>query len=223
MKAIYYVLNFFSFTFLFLSCSEERIERFAGNNYLYFENQIVNYSFVYNPQLVSLEIPFPVKLIGNSAKYDRKMNVVLDTASENLSGTDYEILSPVFRKGMLKDTIYVRIHKSEKLKYEELSLIIRIEESEDFLPGPPEAIRALLNFSDQSIRPEWWDSGIEEDYLGVYSEKKLRLLITITGISDWSELGISEKRSYAIMMANYIRENYVTEDDGSPMIVTVKY
>lgn len=208
---------------LLYSCTKDEIDTFQGSECVYFENQWVNYSFAYTPGYDTMDIGFPVKLIGNRVDYDRKVNFEMDTCSGNLEDSDYELLPGVFGRGKFKDTIYVRCYNSPKLLTEEVSITIRIALSEDFLPGPPEMITAELNFSNKVIQPAWWDRGVEKDYLGNYSDKKFRTLISTTGVGDWTGLGASEKRSYAIMLANYIRENNVREADGSPMLVTVKY
>lgn len=100
---------------------------------------------------------------------------------------------------------------------------IRLTASDDFLPGPTDVISAQLNFSNKLIQPVWWNTAVINDYLGAYSDKKYRTLIIATGIGDWTGMSASEKRSYAIMLANYIRANSVTEETGLPMVVTVKF
>ncbi|MFV0593950.1 MAG: DUF4843 domain-containing protein [Draconibacterium sp.] len=223
MKLGYKILNLVVATLLLYSCSTDEIKPYQGVEYVYFGNQLVNYSFAYNPGYESIDIGYPVKLIGDSADYDRVVKFEIETRSDNLDNSDFELLPGIFRKGRFEDTIYVRCFNSEKLLTEEVSLTIRIASSEDFQPGPTEQITADLNFSNKLIQPEWWDNAVTRDYLGDYSDKKYRTLILATEVGDWTGLGASEKRSYAIMLANYIRENDVKEDDGTPMTVTVKY
>ncbi len=223
MKLGYQIINLIVAALLLASCSVDEIDTYDGVEYVYFGNQIVNYSFAYNPGEESMDIGFPVKLIGNSVDYDRKVNFFVEAGTENLEIADFELVPGVFRKGMFEDTIYVRLHNSEKLLTEEVSMLIRLSASEDFEPGPTYVVQALLNFSNKLIQPEWWNTAVTRDYLGDYSDKKYRTLIVATEVGDWTGLGASEKRSYAIMLANYIRENAVTEEDGTPMKVNVKY
>lgn len=223
MKVLNKILYTIIAVALLSSCAKDDINVFDGDEYVYFNNQLVNYSFAYDPGNETTDIGFPLKLIGNSADYDRLVNFEVADRSENLEDSDFELLDGVFRKDLFEDTIYVRCYNSEKLLSEEVSLTIRIISGEDFQPGPTDLITAELNFSNKLIQPEWWNDAVTKDYLGTYSEKKFRTLIVATGTSDWTGLGESEKRSYAIMLANYIRENNVTEENGSAMVVTVKY
>lgn len=208
-------------SFFFASCSEDNIGTYGVKEYVYFSDTTMNYSFAFDPNLNAKEIPVELKLIGNQKEYDRELSIAIDSMSSNLTGNDYEILSATFRANMFQDTIRIRVNKlSGKDNVGFVRLVIK--ENQYFQPGPTKSMRFSLTFSDELLYPDWWDKNIERNYLGTYSEKKYREFIKATGIHDMSDLGSSERRAYTLVFKKYIENNDIREDDGSPMLLTIK-
>lgn len=217
----YFSIVIILLSFFFASCSEDSIDTYGVKEYVYFPDTIMNYSFAFDPDLNAKEILVELKLIGNQKEYDRELSIAIDSMSSNLLEDDYEILSSMFRANMFQDTIRIRVNKlSGKDKVGFIRFVIK--ENQYFKPGPTKNMRFSLTFSDELLFPDWWDTNIERNYLGTYSEKKYREFIKATGIHDMSGLGSSERRAYTLVFKKYIKDNDIREADGSPMTVTIK-
>ena len=78
-----------------------------------------------------------------------------------------------------------------------------------------------LLFSDMIARPSWWNSIVETNFLGQYSDTKYRLFIEATGIADMTGLSESEQRAYSIIFRDFLargRENGEVYEDENGMI-----
>lgn len=210
------------FASVLFACSEDEVDTYGGVEYVYFNETEKNYSFAFDPTLSEKDIAVEIKLIGNATDFDRGVSLVVDSMGANVTDEDFEVLDAKLRAGNFRDTLYVRVRKSEKFLSEIGFVRFRIERNEYFTPGPTETKYFSLSFSDILLQPEWWDNAITRDYLGNYSEKKYRYFIIATGVSDMSEMDSSEKRAYTLLFKKYIEEHNLTEDDGSPMTVTIK-
>lgn len=96
MKLQYKLLSVLLGISLLYSCSTDEIDPYMGTEYVYFSNQLVNYTFAYNPGSETIDIGFSLKLIGNSTAYDRVVNFEVEDRSANLSDSDFELVPGVF-------------------------------------------------------------------------------------------------------------------------------
>lgn len=221
MKHIIYII--IALSFLAAACSEDSVNTYGETEYIYFENLELNYSFAFDPGVNLKDIPVVVKLIGNSTPYERPIELAIDSTSANVGNTDFELLPAKLQAGRYSDTVYIRVHKSDKFSDNIGFVRFVIKGNEYFTPGPTKNTRFSLAFSDILLQPAWWDKAIERDYLGTYSEKKYRhFIIANDGVHNLGEMGNSEKRAYTLIFKRYIEENNLTEEDGSPMILTIK-
>lgn len=217
----YFISSIIALSLFFASCSEDSVKTYEVVEYVYFSDTTMNYSFAFDPDVTTKEIPVVIKLIGNQAEYERELTIVIDSTSSNVTAADYEIVSPKLRANMFSDTVHIRINKPQNP--DEIGFIrFVIKGSQHFQPGPTINTRFSLTFSDILLQPDWWDTAMKKDYLGEYSEKKYRYFIIATGISDMTDMGSSEKRAYTLVFKKYISDHKLTEEDGSPMLLTIK-
>ena len=102
--------------------------------------------------------------------------------------------------------------------------MIRLETTSDLAIGKLENSVAILQFSNPVDRPEWWDSNVEQYYLGTYSQKKFVLFLQVTE-ADLTGASDSEKRAYALEFKQYLidhrGEPETIDENGQPMTVPV--
>ena len=214
-------------TFL-IACEKDEIDLYSGENYIYFEREsenILEYSFSFHPGVDVDTIPLVVKLIGNIADYDRKIELQIVDTGTTATDSDYSLPAEiVFRAGSNKDSIPLVLYNSEKLKETKLKLSFAINDAEELLCGPMDNKYAEIIFSDMISRPEWWDEVVVNSFLGTYSDTKYRLFIEATGIADMTNLSESEMRAYSMILRDFLKKGReegkeFIDENGEPINV----
>lgn len=210
------------------SCKIDEIDTYSGQDYIYFAHdgqEILEYSFSFNPGKEVDTIPLVVKLVGTIATQDREIGIYVDTDSTNAVQSDFLLPSNfVLRAGQHTDTINLVIYKSEKLLEQKYNINLKIADSPDLLCGPQTNIFLNVLFSDMLSRPGWWDTGVVNNFLGEYSDAKYRLFIEATGVADLTGMSESEKRAYALIFRDFLRRGRdlgkeFVDEDGNPITV----
>lgn len=215
-----------------LGCTEQKIGTYTGERYVSFKadmktDSIVT-SFFFYPFDETIRIPVPVVLGGMPLGEDLPFKVVVDSELTTALTKNYEVESPVFRKGLVEDTVWVKLFKTSELNVKAYDLVLKIEGNENFITGPQNMLKNKIVFSAIAARPEWWDSSVQKSYLGVYSDKKFGEFIKATNGegADFGDAVPDQKRRLAIMFLNYLRKakdsgNTIYEEDGTEMTITV--
>ena len=94
------------------------------------------------------------------------------------------------------------------------------------MPGQYEYTQNIIRFSDIIAPPEWWSQEIVDSYLGVYTEKKFRLFMKVTGVGDLSDLSSDDIWYLSRSFKYYLLEmeeagTPVVDEDGNNMSVPV--
>lgn len=205
----------------FSSCEKSKIETFGEKEYAFWGQLEVTESFGYYPGKTTLEVEIPMKIVGRPAPMDRTIAVVIAKISEGGSATDFKIKSLTVPKDSVNGVMTVEIYDSPKLENMELIVEFEIAKNEYFDKGPTIYNKMKFIFSRMVVHPAWWNETVTKTYFGVYSTKKYQTLILATGISDYTDMTADEKRLYAYILRDYIRDNNTKEADGSPMTVTI--
>ena len=214
---------------LFTGCKKEDIPIYTTHNYIQFgeEKDSVTISFPWYPGEDYL-YPMEVVITGQSESTDKIYRLEVDKeASTALEGTHFEMQSSyTFRSGFYSDTCLIRLIKTEDLKKDEKRLVIRISEESELLPGQYNKTLRIIRINDKMTQPSWWNSMFSMFYMGNYSEKKMRLFIRETGVTDLSDASDDEKRFYAVKFKYWLDEQAkagypVEEDNGDLMTVNV--
>ena len=194
------------------SCSTDEIEVYQTDRYVYFTGMAsdsIKESFFFYPGAETIHVDLLVRYAGLALEKDMAYRLVVDEELTTAQAdVDYDVdLEPTMRRGQKVDTVRVILKKTAALDSKDLQLALRIVGNENFLEGPQDSLLSpRIIFTSQSARPTWWDDEIVEFFLGTYSEVKYQLFITVTGISDMSELSIAEKRIYSLRLKNYLIE-----------------
>jgi hypothetical protein len=218
---------------LLWSCSKDAVDEFADASFILLANsgtdtsgiKPVEYSFAFHPGVDKDTVPVLVKLIGRLSDQDREVAVTVDEAATTALPTDFELPSPVLlRAGRHVDTIALVLYKSDRLLTEKFKIRLVINANEHFQPGPVGNRQIDITFSDMLAKPAWWNSVVETNFLGPYSDTKYRLFIEATGIADMTDLSETEQRAYAIIFRDFLargRENgKVYEDENGQINVS---
>lgn len=221
MKPIIWI--YILFLAVIYSCSTDEIDRYEGEaRYLFFSEGIIadsiSTSFFFYPTEDIIEIPLELCFAGGKITKDLRFKLEADprytTAKQGIDFTlenDY-----IWKANREKDTIYVKLHKTENLSSQMLRLVLNIAENENFRPGPAgQAKSRMIVFTSQAIRPAWWNQQIIDYYLGEYSDDKYALFIEKAGISDMSEMNATQKRYYSLKLKYYLIE---MKDKNTPVM-----
>ncbi len=179
---------------LWSACDERTPDLYGAPDGIYFDNRAsgnvlvdtTTLTFVYEPdETTSLDVPVVIQTIGRQADVDRPVN--LKVWSDNaVEGVDYELPTPAVvpaRASML--SYVVRLKRTEAIKTELKSIHLELSANEYFttflkedstgsVERPfTEMLRFRIDFSDfYSTPPAGW----RPEYVGEFSERKLRLM-----------------------------------------------
>lgn len=118
------------------------------------------------------------------------------------------------------DSVELRLIRKTELLQQTKVLKIRLVSNENFITTLDDCLVAEVRVDDIFGKPAWWDSIIDNSYLGTYSEKKYRDFIDLTGIIEFGELTTEEKRHYALLFKRDLETN-PREDENGPMSVPI--
>lgn len=213
------------------SCETEEIKTFQGDRFLQFTNSVEKdstvLSFMFHPGKTSVKIPLEVTLIGKPVTKDLNYKLEVFDALTTAPSKNFSIPNNlVFEAGKVVDTVEIELIKSPELKTEEVLLIVKISDNENFTSGANEYKYAKLWISDKLTKPQWWDNQIEWYWLGEYSEKKFKTFMDVTGVGDLTDMDASERRKYCIQFKYYLiemkeKETPVLEENGAEMEVPI--
>lgn len=222
-------INIFIALFCLSSCEKEKVEPYKADRYLSFlktQNDSLFYSFKLNPSKITDRIPVEIELIGRLLDEDEEIKIEIDSEYSNTSDKLFALPEKIiFHKQKSIDTIYIDVFKPKELT-DTTKVVFRLVENTFFKPGLKENRIFKLIVNDKLSKPEWWNSIIEDEFLGKYSDKKFSLFIQVTEVSDLSDKNESEKRALALKFKYYLQKqkeagNIILEENEKPMVVPV--
>lgn len=179
---------------LFEACDERTPDLYSAPDGVYFNNRTstntlqdnIIVTFVYETDDVeTIDVPITVQSIGRQTSFDRP--VAIRVYSENAKeGIDYELVTPAVMPAYTSKFDYVvRLKRTEILKLETKTVYLELSSNEwfstfleqyatgDGLNPFVEMLTYRIDFSDfYSTAPAGWRA----EYVGEFSERKLRLL-----------------------------------------------
>ena len=212
-----------------IGCDQREIPLYdTAEYYIEFENETVDstiFTFIYYPNDEYYDMPIGVKVAGVAPDRDLTYTLHVDEEFSTATSAHYSIPETMtFQAGRYHDTCYVRLNKTADLEENEVRLVLRLDATEDMGVGKLENAIAIIRFSNMVARPDWWDSDVEQYYLGTYSQKKFILFLEVVD-TDLSEATDSEIRNAALRFKQYLidheGEPETIDEDGQPMTVPV--
>lgn len=236
MNKIVYTL--FIILMTFSSCQkEEAIDYELSRHMLYIpttdDMNVSTFSFRQLLDENSYEIEFVVKLAGQVLTEDKTFEVEVVSEKTTAQPDDYTLQKEqFFHAGVFEDVVRVILHKTAHLDTDDANLTIRLVSNENFsiaeYIGDPlsnklasESICAQITFNNKIFKPGWWDKRITNLFLGAYSDAKYSRFMESSNVTDLSGYSFTETREMALQFKIDIATYGWTEDDGSPMTVTV--
>lgn len=251
MKNNIKIIGFLLITMIgFISCEEDQIDTYTGSNNIYFtwaekgayftsgfaRKDSVGYSYaLIKADVTEMLVKVPIAIQGKVATEDRTINVVIDERSTASEGIHYVLPENIALKaGNVYDSIPVIFYRTDEMKDQNFSLILKLEPNENFSTDfqnqiDGENILSLteleLTINDIVQEPAAWYAY----YLGDFSAKKIFLMSDLLGFDpgDFEVRGIistAEMLYFGSFMQRYLNEqrlagNTVYEEDGNEMVM----
>jgi hypothetical protein len=181
-------------TFCLASCQREEIMDYALDGKIYFYERTVlggssdikveskNYSFaVQSDDLTKETLHIKTRLMGNIADRDRMFKaVIVPEGTTAVEGTHFKLLDGVLSAGQYESYLPVEVYRTEDTKNSEVTLVLRLIDTDDLTTGNSDDITFTLNWGDKLLQPANWPY-----HWGTYSDNKYKFAIRELGVTDW--------------------------------------
>lgn len=209
-------------------CREQETPTFTAKSMLYIQQEDfadgesidlahLTKSFASYAGASEMEVSFKVNLIGHVTGYDRPFEVAVVEEETTAEENEYEIETPVLKAGEITTDLKIKLFKTQRMDEEKVTLTILLLAGKHFNLGYEDQLTAQVIYDNTPLKPEWWTEFIALCYLGEYTPAKYNAFYNYCGLTDISDLEPSELRELVLGFKEYIEENGITEEDGSPM------
>ena len=209
-------------------CREQETPTFTAKSMLYIQQEDfadgesidlahLTKSFASYAGASEMEVSFKVNLIGHVTGYDRPFEVAVVEEETTAEENEYEIVTPVLKAGEITTDLKIKLFKTPRMDEEKVTLTILLLAGKHFNLGYEDQLTAQVTYDNTPLKPEWWTEFIALCYLGEYTPAKYNAFYNYCGLTDISDLEPSELRELVLGFKEYIEENGITEEDGSPM------
>ncbi|TCC92186.1 DUF4843 domain-containing protein [Pedobacter frigiditerrae] len=233
---------------LSISCKKP-LDTYSGENSIYFYDAGRLPVYTGEPIKDSTNISFSlaksqdstmnmiIAAIGPVSDKDRPYKLELNPNSTAIAGVHYTILNTSFqiKKNKTLDTVKIKFFRKAEMQTNTFLLSFDLKANENFVTTfnnkiantTTGRIHSFVTYrwfvNDIIKKPARWLDG----YLGVFTRKKLNLMITVLGVDPAyldTSVSIAETLAYGKFMQRYLNEqralgNNILEDDGSVMIM----
>lgn len=229
-KQIYVIMILLGY--LCVSCKKDQLMSFNQKPkvYIYKTNLLnletfltrdsVTYSFAVRPDDIKMDTVFiPIRIIGDAAERDRKVNYELMSVSE-ADKESYELLPALIKVNRFEGRIPVLVKKATSLKDKESRLWLKIIASGDFEPGIVSQLTYLIRINNFLSRPATWS----DFYFGKYSNTKYKFIIEHTGYIAFREeyesemVFIAQTCKNALLEYESLHNEPLMDEDGEEVI-----
>lgn len=209
-------------------CREQETPTFTAKSMLYIQQEDfadgesidlahLTKSFASYAGASEMEVSFKVNLIGHVTGYDRPFEVAVVEEETTAEENEYEIETPVLKAGEITTDLKIKLFKTPRMDEEKVTLTILLLAGKHFNLGYEDQLTAQVIYDNTPLKPEWWTEFIALCYLGEYTPAKYNAFYNYCGLTDISDLEPSELRELVLGFKEYIEDNGITEEDGSPM------
>lgn len=209
------------------SCSHDELDLYSGPTAMLYIQELSSFDIYGNPlgyrdhsnadfanvppEFNTWTVSFEVKMAGEVVDYDRPYTLKVEADSTTaIEGEDYDIEQNEFtiKAGKANDMVRVRLHRTDRIKLEQIRVSFLLEPNEHFTIDIPEfktsaswsaqtpmmdATRYYVTASEFYRCPDCWHSWGLNDYFGTYTPKKFAVLNALFGWTkdDWNAAGNS--------------------------------
>lgn len=199
-------------------------------------NDSLDYSFAFLPAEIGSDTIFlKCRITGQAVDRDRRINIVAEDGGDAKSGYHYELINPIIRAGQYADSIPLVLHRKPGLQDSVVTVVFRIEDSEDLLAGYNDVSTSLpvlrakytrlqfkLSITDQLTKPTNWDNSWFPVF-GEYSAVKIRFISNATGFTNWTGSVFPQDKNFVVQTAYYALYEYelangdLSDENGNPV------
>lgn len=222
-KSIYILLGIALVAILTTACSKEKIALYDGCKSGLFIQEVYSTDIYGNPlsyidsttfsfasqseNVKTYTLRFYVRTMGRAVDYPRPYKIVVMDESTAVLNEDFDLDQNDFTilPNECRDTVFVRCHRSAKLRKETLRIRLAIEPNEHFetpiteyknssswsTDGPMNsAISYLIKFNEIYSKPNYW-GWFGDGYFGSFTVNKYLELNKVMGwtVTDWRNAG----------------------------------
>lgn len=209
-----------------------RLPRFTGDAIK--DSTIVSFSLSKSQDSV---VNMIVAAIGPNADHDRPYVLEVNPKSTAVAGVHYTILNNSFqiRKNKSLDTVKIKFFRKADMQAANLLLSFDLKPNENFTTTYNNKVANTTTGQIHSyVAYKWYVNDIIKKparwldvYVGVFSRKKLSLMVTVLGADPAymdSAISIGELAAYGKFMQRYLNEqkalgNTILEEDGNIMVM----
>ena len=210
---------------LFLSCEEKDTPLFQDGHEIYFEKFFVDAMppgteaadstiasfFFYPDNTEDIEAPLVVKLSGTLLTSDLKFGLKVIPEGTEATSDEYTLddfytfsANTVGEDALeVKDTIFIKLHRGNRAEelVKGIPIVVELVPNDEVRLGQVERIRAKIILTTATAPPDWWDKEVEDNLLGVYTEKKFKCFLNnVDKKAEMSALLIKERPDRAIQL-----------------------
>ena len=210
-----HIIIFLCVLFFTAACSKEDIPTYDATNYVQFTSDYTDsleISFFFYPGQDQLEIPLEFKLLGQLLS--EEADFTIDIVKEATTATEqyYDLPeSPRFAKESVYDRKTLILHNPGEHTFR---LVLEVKSGSRLLAGQLAYTRKVIWYSNEVMRPQWWDKSVEDAFLGPYTKTKFETLVKVTKVGDWTNLSPDQRLAQARKLKYYLRE---METAGTPV------
>lgn len=122
----------------------------------------LSYSFAFDgSEVTDYTFKIPVSIAGVAANTDRTFKVEVVEEDSNIADSDWDksvIEAPIIHKGILFDTLVVKVNRTESIKDAIKSITFRLLPNENFALSDSIYSTAKISFTDILLAPDYWQT-----------------------------------------------------------------
>ncbi|WP_294143357.1 DUF4843 domain-containing protein [uncultured Sanguibacteroides sp.] len=228
----------------FTACEEQYIEPFGDRHEVYFKRffkdevapgtakaDSTNVTFFFaKPTDTYVMAELVVVLAGRPLAKDLHFGLKVVKEMTTANPDEYELAdSYTFHAGpiaedldMFQDTIRIRMNKSDRLGSMEngVRLVVELVPGEGLAVGQFERSRAVIHFTKDAVKPEWWDREVEYYSLGRYSTLKYKTFLeNIEGAYDLNAEMIRDRpdkvRKLVVAFKDWLADHQIWDEENN--------
>ena len=213
---------------LMQSCKKDEIMLYDSGDHVQFNKSYTDssmFSFLALPNEDEAQAPLVIELVGKPSDKDRQYKISVVKDQSTATPQHYSLPATfTLKANRTQDTAWITVKKQPDISVKPVRLVLMIESTDELKYGQIDYCVSILNISNVIARPDWWNQNVEWYYLGEYSDKKFKLFIQVTGLSEINSANIDEVRYYTMKLKSYLLQEKdagrtVYEENGQEMTV----
>lgn len=207
---------------LMISCKKDDIDFFSGEDGVAFyvntgegEADSLSYSFAFSRQERQRDTVYlKMRVLGAAAGRPRKVTVQAGAGSTARAGIDYILPEVTIPADSLTVRYPVILLNSPEMVSRSFRLFVEVVDSDDLKVGAigreigfTTAVSTIkIDVSNMLVQPSYWNNLYGP--FGTYSAVKLRFMMSVTGLTDFSDtaIGIDGTYNLPVLLRNALTE-----------------